>query len=235
MTKTKYRNELKHVVTMADALVLRSRLSSLLAADKNAGPDGRYHVRSLYFDTPENRALYEKMEGLPVREKFRIRFYNHDHSFIRLEKKVKHYSKTAKFSAQLTKNQVQDILDGQITFLKDQESALLQEFYLKLKTERLQPKTIVDYRREAHSHPAGNVRITMDTDIRTSISSLDLFDAELPHAAAMDPGTCVLEVKYDDFFPEFIQDLVQLNNCTTAAFSKYAACRLYNSALRGIM
>jgi hypothetical protein len=187
----------------------------MLRTDKNAGPDGRYHIRSLYFDTPEDKALFEKMEGLPLKEKFRFRFYNHDHGFIRLEKKVKHYNKTAKLNVSLTKEEVQDILDGSISFLKDADQALLREFYLKLRTERLEPKVIVDYMREAYHYPAGNVRITIDSDIRTSISSTDLFDAGLPNATAMDSGRCIIEVKYDGFLPEFIQDIVQLNNCTS--------------------
>jgi len=235
MTKLKYRNELKHVVTVADAMVIRSRLSCLLRTDKNAGPDGRYHIRSLYFDTPEDKALFEKMEGLPQKEKFRIRFYNHDHRFIRLEKKIKHYSKTAKLGVSLTKGEVQDILGGRITFLKESDQALLREFFLQLRTERLVPKTIVDYMRQAYHSPAGNVRVTMDSDVRTSVSSTDLFDAGLPNVTALDTGICILEVKYDGFLPEFIQDIVQLNNCTSTAFSKYAACRLYNTAIRGIM
>lgn len=79
MFDLKYRHELKHVVTQADALAIRSRLSRLLPVDCNAGPDGRYQIRSLYFDTPEDRALREKMDGLPFKEKFRLRFYNHNH------------------------------------------------------------------------------------------------------------------------------------------------------------
>jgi hypothetical protein len=220
---------------VADALVIRSRLSCVLRTDKNAGPDGRYHIRSLYFDTPGDKALVEKMEGLPLKEKFRFRFYNHNHGFIRLEKKIKHYNKTAKLNVRLDKERVQDILRGNILFLKDADQPLLREFYLKLRTERLEPKTIVDYMREAYHYPAGNVRVTIDSDIRTSVSSLDLFDAALPNAKAMDSRICVLEVKYDGFLPEFIQDIVQLNKCTSAAFSKYAACRLYNTASRGLM
>lgn len=234
MNNLKYRNELKHVVTMADALVIKSRLSCMLRTDRNAGPDGRYHIRSLYFDTPEDKALLEKMEGLPIKEKFRIRFYNHDHSFIRLEKKVKHYNKAAKLGASLNKEYVQNILNGDIDFLKQSDQALLREFYLKLRTERLASKTVVDYMREAYHYPAGNVRVTLDSKVRASISSTDLFDTALPSASALDSGICILEVKYDGFLPEFIQDIVQLNHCTSTPFSKYAACRLYNTAVRGI-
>ncbi|WP_258359829.1 polyphosphate polymerase domain-containing protein [Moorella sulfitireducens (nom. illeg.)] len=227
MKDIKYRSELKHIITLGDAAVVRNRLAMVLPADENAGPDRRYHVRSLYFDTPEDRSLFEKIESLPFREKFRIRFYNHDHSFIRLEKKIKHYGKSAKSGAGLKKEEVQAILRGDILFLIDAGQALLREFYLKLKTERLIPRTVVDYMREAYSYPAGNVRVTIDSDVRASISSTDLFDADLPCAAVLETGLCVLEVKYDGFLPEFIQDLIQLNKCTSTAISKYAACRLY--------
>lgn len=227
MFNYKYRNELKHIVTQADALVIRSRLSCLLPVDRNAGQDGKYHIRSLYFDTPEDKALMEKIDGLPIKEKFRLRFYNHDHSFIRLEKKIKHYNKGAKLKAVVTKEAVQKILSRDFDFLREAEQALLREFYLKLKTERLLPKTVVDYLREAYLYPAGNVRITIDSEVRASISSTDLFNPDLSTAPALDRDYCILEVKFDGFLPEFIQDIIQLNKCTTTAVSKYAACRVY--------
>ncbi|PKM79063.1 MAG: molecular chaperone [Firmicutes bacterium HGW-Firmicutes-13] len=227
MFNLKYRNELKHVVTQADALIIKSRLSSMLRTDPNAGTDGRYHIRSLYFDTPEGKALYEKIYGLPIKEKFRLRFYNHGHEFIRLEKKIKHYYKGAKLNTRLKKEEVQNILNGDIAFLRESDQALLREFYLKLKTERLVPKTVVDYMREAYLYPAGNVRVTLDSDIRASINSTDLFDDTLPTSSALDSCLCILEVKFDGFLPEFIQDIIQLNKCTSRAVSKYAACRVY--------
>ncbi len=225
--KLKYRHELKHVIAQAEALVLRSRLSCMLPVDRHAGPDGGYHIRSLYFDTPEDKALFDKINGAPVKEKFRIRFYNHNYSFIRLEKKIKHYNRGAKLKAELKKEEVQKIIRGDFVFLRDSGQALLREFYLKLKIEGLLPKTVVDYLREAYFYPAGNVRVTIDSNIRSSVNSIDPFDTELPMAAAMDPGQCILEVKYDGLLPEFIQDLVQLNKCTSGAVSKYAACRVY--------
>ncbi len=227
MNNLKYRHELKQIVTTAEALVMRSRLSCILPGDKHAGPDGRYHIRSLYFDTPEDKALYEKLDGLPIKEKFRIRFYNHNHDFIRLEKKIKHYNNGAKLSARITKENVLNILSGDISFLKEADQALLREFYVKLRTERLLPKTVVDYLREAYLYPAGNVRVTIDSNIRSSIISTDIFDVNLPGAAAAGNGRCILEVKFDGFLPEFIQDIIQLNKCTSAAASKYAACRVY--------
>lgn len=227
MHKLKYRNELKHLVTQAHAMIIKSRLNSLLPRDQNAGIDGRYLIRSLYFDTPENKAFYEKLDGLPIKEKFRIRLYNHNHGYIRLEKKLKNYGSGTKMKVRLTKEEVQKILRGDIDFLKDSDKPLLKEFFLKLRTERLIPRVMIDYYREAYLCPAGNVRITIDNDIRASISSVDLFDIHLPMAQIMDTGTCIVEVKFDEFLPEYIQDLIQLNSCTTSAVSKYAAGRAY--------
>lgn len=227
MFNLKYRNEFKHLISPAEALVIRKRFSNVLPADPNAGPDGRYHIRSLYFDTPEDRALLDKLSGAPIKEKFRLRFYNHDHSFIRLEKKIKHYRKGTKLKAEITKEDVQNILNGDIYFLRESKQPLLREFYLKLKTERLIPKTVVDYLREAYFYPVGNVRVTIDSDIRASISSTDLFDPDLPTVAALNGDIFILEVKYDQFLPEFIQDMIQVNSCSSTAVSKYAAGRIF--------
>ncbi len=227
MHNLKYRNELKHVVTRAHAAVITSRLSSLLQRDQNAGPDGKYLIRSLYFDTPENRAFHEKLEGLPIREKFRIRLYNHDHSFIRLEKKLKYYGSGTKMKARLTRDDVQKVLSSDIDFLRDSNQPLLRELFLKLRTERMIPRTVVDYYRGAYFCPAGNVRVTIDSDMRASVSSTDLFDIHLPMVPIMDIGTCIIEVKFDEFLPEYIQDVIQLNCCTSRAVSKYAVGRAY--------
>jgi hypothetical protein len=227
MHNLKYRNELKHVVTRAHASVITSRLNSLLLRDQNAGPDGKYLIRSLYFDTPENKAFHEKLEGLPIKEKYRIRLYNHDHSFIRLEKKVKRYGSGVKFTAGVTKEVVQRILSGDIAFLKDSEQPLLREFYLKLKTERFIPRVVVDYIREAYFCSAGNVRINLDSDIKASVDSTDMFNINLLTVPIMSMGTSIIEVKYNGFLPEYIQDIIQLNSCTSTTFSKYAAGRVY--------
>ncbi|WKK93938.1 VTC domain-containing protein [Clostridioides difficile] len=85
--KLNYRFEMKHKITEADVLALKSRLYPIMKKDENASKDGKYLIRSLYFDTPEDKALLDKLNGVAIREKFRIRFYNNDCSYIRLEKK----------------------------------------------------------------------------------------------------------------------------------------------------
>ena len=97
----KFRHEWKHEINYSDMLVLRHRLKAVARCDPNA-PNGRYFIRSMYFDTPYDKALKEKINGISRREKFRIRYYNGDTSFIRLEKKSKIDGLCGKQSASLT-------------------------------------------------------------------------------------------------------------------------------------
>lgn len=228
MKKTEYRTELKHIITLMDAQLIRSRIQPVLHIDPHAGADKRYFIRSLYFDTVEDKAYYEKVDGVAIREKFRIRFYDHNTHFIRLEKKSKKNGSASKESATLKKDQVEAILHGDPGFLLKAPEPLCQEFYVKLRTERLLPKVIVDYYREAYTCRWGNVRVTLDSDLRSSIGTCDLFNPGSINTHSMDPGLCILEIKYDHYLPDFIRDIVQLNNCMATAVSKYVACRNYN-------
>lgn len=227
MTDLRYRDEMKFLISRADALVLRSRLSCILSSDPNAGPDGRYRVRSLYFDTPEDKALLDKMDGAPLKEKYRIRFYNGDDAFIWLEKKVKHYGKGAKVRVRITKQDVLRILTGDTRFLRESGEPLFRDFYVRLLTERLLPRIVVDYTREAYFHPAGNVRVTLDADIRTSVGRPDPFDPHNIMVPVFEDNKYVLEVKFDRWLPEFVEDLIQVGKTMPTSVSKYAACRAY--------
>lgn len=225
MTKLKYRHELKHKILNAELDGLRARLNRVLKTDSNVLQDGGYFIRSLYFDTPEDKALVEKIDGVAIREKFRIRFYNHKSNFIRLEKKMKHNNMIAKISAPLTKEEVDCIVNNDIEFLKNSSHNLLRELYVKMKCERLKPKSIVDYYRYAYIFRPGNVRVTIDTDIR-GLESTDLFNKNLATQSIVEKEISVLEVKYDEFIADFILDLVQINRNSYTAVSKYACSRL---------
>lgn len=227
MNKPEYRHEYKHTINLLDYHALRQRIRMAARVDSNAGADGRYHIRSLYFDNDEDKALREKIEGLPNREKFRIRLYNMDDALIRLEKKSKISGLCNKQSATLTREQARRILEGDILWMAESGEALLVELYGKFHVQRLKPRTLVDYWREAYSFPYGNVRVTFDSEIRTGLYSTGLFDRDIPTLGVAEPGALLLEVKYDRFLPDIIRDLVQTNTRRTQAFSKYAACRIY--------
>ena len=112
------RHEWKHEITYLDMLLIRQRLKVVAKVDKNA-VDGKYQIRSLYFDTPSDTALREKLNGVSRREKFRIRYYNGNTSFINLEKKIKMAGLGTKISANLTKEQAQAIVDVNLDWMKE--------------------------------------------------------------------------------------------------------------------
>ncbi len=223
----KLRHELKHHINKADDLILTHRLSKLLRRDTNASPDGVYRITSLYFDTPYDKALKEKADGINRREKFRLRYYNNDPSFIRLEKKIKINGLCGKYGATITKEQVEKILKGDIDFLLESENPLFIELYSKMKGRLLAPKTIVCYDREAFTYEPGNVRITLDRNLRTGLTSTDFLNTDMLYTDVSD-GITVLEVKYDEFLPEIVKMAVMTPNRLATANSKYAICRKYD-------
>lgn len=225
MRKIKYRHELKQEISYLDMFILRQRLLSVMQQDSHAA-NGKYEIRSLYFDNAKDKALREKLDGLNVREKFRIRYYNEDSSFINLEKKSKINGLCQKESTRLTKEQTQAIIDGNVGWMKDSSESLIRELYIKMITQGLRPKTIVDYTREPFIFAPGNVRVTLDYNIRTGMLGTDFFNMSCTTIPAGEDAI-ILEVKWDEFLPDIIRDIVQLKNGRVGAFSKYAACRIY--------
>lgn len=219
-----FRHEVKHIISYSDLLALRSRLSAVAKRDEHS-IDGKYFIRSLYFDDPSDTALKEKLDGVNIREKFRLRYYNHDTSYIALEKKRKINGLCSKEITVIDQATAEAIINGGLT-LDLTSHALLGELYGKMKNNRLAPKTIVDYTREAFYFPAGNVRVTLDYDIRTSPRTTAFFDQSCQTVSTYD-RTFLLEVKWDSFLPDIIREAVSLIDCRSTSFSKYAACRIY--------
>ncbi|MDO4538666.1 MAG: polyphosphate polymerase domain-containing protein [Coriobacteriales bacterium] len=223
--KIHYRHEWKHQIAYVDFLSIRSRLRAVAEADSHA-IDGKYLIRSLYFDTPYDKALREKIDGVNMREKFRIRYYNHDTSFIHLEKKSKRNGLGTKYSALLSAEEAQAIVDGNISWMADTDRALVQELYCKMRYQNLAPKTIVDYTREPYIYRPGNVRVTFDYNLRTGLGATDFLNPSCVTIPAGDTPI-LLEVKWDEYLPSIIRDCVQTPARRVTAFSKYAQCRIY--------
>lgn len=217
----KYRHELKHSISFGDFLMLTGKIGLIAKPDENMR-GGEYFIRSLYFDSYSDKVLREKLDGLGEREKFRIRFYNMDSGFVRLEKKSKKEGLCLKRSAVLTKEQAEKIIAEDTSFLEHSEEPLLRELYIKMLTEKLRPKIIVDYKRRAYVFPYGNVRVTFDYDISSSYDPENFFGetSKIPV-----PNEIILEVKYDEFLPQIIADITQLGGRQGCSFSKYAAAR----------
>lgn len=220
-----YRHEWKHEINLSDMFAIRQRLREVAQTDAHAA-NGVYDIRSLYFDNISDKALREKLDGVNKREKFRIRYYNGDTSLIHLEKKSKIGRVGTKQSAVLKKEDVQAIVDGDYAWMTHTENPLIKELHYKMTTQQLRPKTIVDYTREPYIFPAGNVRVTLDYNIRTGLLCTDFLNPECVTIPAGET-LIILEVKWDAYLPDIIRDAVQLGSRHPCAFSKYAACRIY--------
>lgn len=222
-----FRHELKYQINMLDYHTIKNRLCALMAIDPNSDTDGRYLIRSLYFDNANDKALWEKLDGLNEREKFRIRYYNGDKTYIRLEKKSKLNGLGNKQSAILSYEDSLAIIQCNWKVLQQSKQPLVLELYSKMQSQLLRPKTIVQYVREAYVYPPGNVRITFDSELKTGLFSTNLFDMDTPMVTPLEP-VVLMEVKYDNFLPDIITRLIRTGHRRAAAFSKYAACRTYH-------
>ena len=223
-TEPRLRHEEKHQVNLREALVLSQRLEKLFPRDPHAGPEGSYQVVSLYYDDPYDTALRQKLDGVNRREKFRLRYYGKEPAFFKLEKKYKVKGLCGKGSCRLSREEGERLLRGDFAFRLEKEESLAREFYAKLR-RGLAPKTVVRYTREAFLYAPGNVRVTLDGDIRAGAPERFLIPQKLLPALG---GLAVVEVKYDAFLPEIVKLAVQVPNRQGTACSKYALCRRYD-------
>jgi len=221
----RFRHELKYAIDSLQHQSLRKNLLAILKPDAHAGPDGRYHIRSLYFDDFKNTALLEKLAGVRHRKKYRIRLYDFDDSLIKLERKTKVDQYICKESAMLTRTDVERIMVGSIEFLADATHPLLKQFYIDSRCTLLHPVVIVDYYREAYIHPIGNVRITFDTDLCTSLGTGPPFGKTVCPIRIIDAPRTILEVKFNDVFPQYIRGLFPDTIRPRSAIGKFVLCR----------
>lgn len=225
--KNKYRHEFKYPISEIELAVLEQRVKSVLSKDSHVGPSGKYIISSLYFDDYDDTFFYENENGTDPREKFRIRIYNHDSGRISLECKRKEKGKTLKSSCFLSKEQVDKILDGEILEPEQNAPPVFNKFVSLQKEKGLKPKVIVEYERIPYIYKAGNVRITFDTNLSSSSQVGRFLTGDYLKRPVMPAGMQLLEVKYDEFLPDYIFNIMQLGNMTQTAFSKYYLCRKY--------
>lgn len=225
-----YRVEDKYCCSEIELLALQNRIGAVLRPDANeSGPDG-YSIISLYFDDLADSCYQDTLDGHEVRDKYRIRIYNNSLNEIRLEVKQKKDSRICKKSKSISREQMYMLMGGQC--IEDEASAddPATLFNIAIRTRGLRPKIIVSYERKAYIYEPGNTRITFDRNVRAS-NRIELFGQEDIVYDLLREQDAVLEVKYDEFIPGFLLQLLELGNMQQSAFSKYQLCReIYEGA-----
>lgn len=222
----KGRYELKHNISKADCHLLRNNLRHFMKIDPH-GDDGKYLIRSVYFDNFENKIFTQKTEGLYHRDKYRARLYDYNTNFINIEKKSKRDNLTYKTKCRITAEEYELIRYGDIEWMSNDSRLLLRELYMHMNLFQIKPITVVDYEREVYIYEQGNVRVTFDSNVKTSYREIDFLNRDLLMVDALDPNTVILEVKYDEFLPDTIKHLLQVVQTSKTAFSKYQLSRRY--------
>ncbi len=218
------RHELKFIINEGTYRVLRARLSPLTVPDAYGGGVG-YRVTSLYFDDLYASGYLDKLNGVLNRRKFRVRCYDLDPSHITLEAKHKDGEYVYKISDAMTKEQYKALLSGDCSFMSayDGEESAFGEFYRSDRLVSLKPKVIVDYFRDALIYPFGNVRITFDKKLSTCYNTIDMFDKDAFFSPVFD-REIILEIKYDDYLPDSIEQALKGLNAPRLSVSKYVIC-----------
>ncbi len=230
ITHIPLRHELKYHLNAGELQYLRGVIRSVLRPDPNGDEHNEYHIRSLYFDTINNDALYDKIAGIDRRSKYRIRIYKHSDANIRLECKSKYNDLISKQSIKIPRELADQLIAGDPSGLQFMRHPLLQEMFHQMRLNMLRPVVIVDYVREAYIHDAEEVRITFDKQLRTGLNSIDMFDASIPTVSPFfDMPWEILEVKFNRFLPTYLQSILSGLIAQRSAVSKYVWCRRFEN------
>lgn len=225
----KFRHEYKYLCDSTQNAVLKMRAKGLLQEDVNTGEKGYYSIRSLYFDTLDNRCYRENEDGCDKRDKYRIRIYNADLKKIMLEKKSKERQMTSKKSCQISEEICRKLMANQGVDITKDMLVTQKELLLEMRLKGMRPAVIVEYQRFPYVEKNGNVRITLDENITSSNDIENFLEEKLISRPVLGLGVSVLEVKWDEFLPSYIKEHLGMESLQWTNFSKYYLCRKYNT------
>ena len=186
--------------------------------------DTKENEYNTYFDDIYNSAYYDKIDGINEREKFRIRIYNDDDNFIRLEKKEKRFGLTFKTQTTISKQEYEDIINDNYNDITNIKNELLKELLIKKKLNNLKPSVIVEYDRYALNGMVEDLRITFDENIKTQRFHTNLLKNTSLNFAVMNKDEIVLEIKFNDYIPQHILAIINSIPSIRIAVSKFALC-----------
>ncbi|MCL2865388.1 MAG: polyphosphate polymerase domain-containing protein [Lachnospiraceae bacterium] len=218
------RQEKKYLINIEQYYNISRRFSKLFMEDEHSSGDG-YLVRSLYFDTIDDKDFEEKIDGVDLRRKIRLRNYGTDPQYAKLEMKQKQGMMQKKRSLALNKEQSRRLINGDYSVLLEFNSGFAGECFGLMHMQCYRPKAVVAYTRKVFVADENEIRITFDHHIKGSESSFDIFSEDLVENMIFDPSLVVMEVKFNGFLLSYIKDAINEINASELAVSKYCLGR----------
>ena len=220
-----FRKEMKYIVTIESFLRIQRLLQSVLQPDEH-GVDGAYMVRSQYYDSLTDADLQDNLDGVMEKRKVRIRIYSTDATMAKLEYKCKTGTDGVKLSLNISREEVLQMENGEYGFLLDKKEPLALELYNKMTEQVYMPKTIIEYDRTAYTYPVSDVRVTFDRNLRATVNPYGIFEENPFYLPLLSPDMGILEVKYNDFFPDVLKPMVKSIEDVSESYSKYSNSRI---------
>ena len=222
-----YRHEEKFIITRTDAEIIKNEISLICSLDSHTNEEGIYNIKSIYFDTVNDKFLKETIDGVNLRHKYRIRAYNNDLDRITLEKKYAENGLKRKESDLISLDMCKALSFDSVHSVDSRDLKIVGSLQTESMITPIIPKVIIGYKRIPYVYPIGNVRITFDSEIVASRNLNSFFEEEHNDFVEVLPNTIILEVKYDEFLPRQIRNILSRNGLLSqTSFSKYAMGRL---------
>lgn len=218
------RREEKYPLSVIDMSNYKAKFSAILMPDKFS-KNGSYMVRSLYFDTPDDKDFFDKLKEQNLRRKIRLRIYSPYDTKAKLELKQKENIFQKKRSLTISREDAVELINSNYSVLLKYDDDFAREIYSIMCMYAYKPKSIVEYQRYALMAKENNIRLTFDSEIRATESSFDLFSENLPLNPVFPKDKIVFEVKYDKFLLGYISEIVSTINVKNITSSKYCLSR----------
>lgn len=218
------RREEKYLLTLEEALRCAARFEKVLTPD-DFSRHGPYRIRSLYFDTVDDRDFHDKLTEQDSRRKIRLRIYSPEDAHAKLELKQKENACQKKRSLLVPRRDALALIDGRYSVLLNYGDPLAGELFVLLTEGCYRPRTIVEYRRRAFTARENNTRLTFDSGVRALEGDFRLFSRTLPLYPILPGDRAILEVKYSGFLLGYIMDLLRCVDRRSVSASKYCLGR----------
>ncbi|MFT4518045.1 MAG: hypothetical protein ACI9JM_000422 [Halioglobus sp.] len=221
------RSELKYYISNHEYAALVNRLKVVLEPDKHSVPGAGYFIRSLYFDSYDDKCLFEKQSGTMYRQKYRLRIYDTDSQIVKFEIKNKWNSQIFKESATISRGSAEKIIAGQYGELLTYNNPILNKVYVEFVRNHYKPKVVIDYDRDAFMSDFFNLRITIDKNLRSNNTDFDIFSSNMHTIPVVLEGKQILEIKYNECLPDYVRGILQPISFERSAISKYTLGRRF--------